>query len=155
MSKLFVSLPMRFRNDIDIYNEMYALKNLIEENTGEEFELIDTLDVSEAPDYIVNDCWFLGQSITKLSQADLVVFSPHWTRATGCIIEHMVCAFYDIPYVDVRLDDFMDFEDEEFDEIEEEEKDSHDDYDSDTVDETIEENDISKDEPETPATESE
>ena len=153
MPKLFVSLPMSARREIDIRNEMNALKILMEMETGENFELIDTLDTEEEPNDILNTCWYLGQSISKLATADLVVFSPHWTMATGCIIEHMVCAFYDIPYVDVHMDDFAAFEDYDIDD--EDEDDDYDDYVVDTVGEEPTEIDIPKEEPEKPATETE
>lgn len=43
----------------------------------------------------------LGLSIQHMGLSDLVVFSPDWTKARGCKVEHLVCQEYDIPYVEL------------------------------------------------------
>ena len=74
----------------------------------EDFELLNTLWADEPEDYILADpnlsgVWYLGKSISALAEADLVVFDSNWRFARGCIIEHMVCAMYNIPYVDMSV----------------------------------------------------
>ena len=103
MRKLFVSLPMRGRDDIDVLSERQDLKKMVEDELNEEFELIESFIQDNPPEEVNDACWYLGNSIVKLSEADLVIFSQDWRNATGCIIEHMVCAFYNIPYVDVEM----------------------------------------------------
>ena len=100
--KLFVSLPMRGYEIDDIRAEMEAVKNLLDSNYEEEFELIDTIDTEDAPDDIHHENYYLGKSIQKLATADLCAFHPLWKTAPGCIIEHMVCAMYDIPYLEIH-----------------------------------------------------
>ena len=103
MRKLFVSLPMKGRDSIDILSEQEDLKQMVEDELDEEFELIESFEQDNPPEGVNDACWYLGKSITKLSEADLVIFSQDWRNATGCIIEHMACAFYNIPYVDVEM----------------------------------------------------
>lgn len=38
----------------------------------------------------------LGRAILKLSEADLVVFTPGWEAARGCRIEHTIAQDYDL-----------------------------------------------------------
>ena len=104
MKKLFVSLPMRDRTEEDIRCEQEMLRDIVEKEFDEEFELIETFEAGvEPPSDVKNGCWYLGQSICKLALADLVIFSDSWKAAPGCLIEHMVCALYDIPYVDMSI----------------------------------------------------
>lgn len=42
--------------------------------------------------------WCLGDSIKIMSKAALVIFTRGWMYARGCMIEHRICAEYDIPY---------------------------------------------------------
>ena len=107
MSKLFVSLPMANREIDDIRADMRAICQIVSKEMDDEFELIDTLWTDEPTD-ISDDpgawsVWYLGKSINALAQADLVVFDSDWRFARGCIIEHMVCAMYNIPYVDMAM----------------------------------------------------
>lgn len=105
MSKLFVSLPMRGYSIEEIRDEMQYLKDRVEALTGIEYELIDTVWTEDVPDDVVNNCYYLGKSIMELSRADICVFHPHWREANGCIIEHAICALYDIPYIEFKLNE--------------------------------------------------
>lgn len=108
LSKLFVSLPMRGRELDDIRMDMQAICQIVSAEMNEQFELIDTVWLDEPSDYILADpgacsSWYLGKSIQAIAEADLVVFDENWRFARGCIIEHMVCALYNIPYVDMSV----------------------------------------------------
>lgn len=109
MRKLFVSLPMRGLEISEIRLMMNDIHHTIESSFNEPFELIDTI-IEETPtsDVLDDGPWYLGQSIQLLSTADICVFHPGWRDARGCIIEHMICALYNIPYVDMSID--YDFE---------------------------------------------
>ena len=121
MPKLFVSLPMNGREIDDIRTDMNAICRIVSSEMDEQFELIDTVWTDEPSDYILADpgacgAWYLGKSISALAEADLAVFDSDWRAARGCIIEHMVCALYNIPYVDMSvsyhdddLDDVQDY----------------------------------------------
>lgn len=43
------------------------------------------------------DVNLLGQAITQMSFADVVVFAKHWEQFRGCRIEHKICTYYEIP----------------------------------------------------------
>ena len=103
--KLFVSLPMHDRYEEDIREEMEGIRNLIEQEFETEVELIDSVRHGEPPADILHRNWYLGQSISKLAQANVVAFAPEWRNAHGCIIERMVCDFYNIPFIDINLDE--------------------------------------------------
>ena len=100
--KLFVSLPMRGHEDDEVRAVMLDIKQFIENEYNKTFDLIDTLIVEEPPDDVINNNYYLGRSIQKLSTADICVFHPDWKSSPGCIIEHMVCAMYDIPYLELK-----------------------------------------------------
>lgn len=95
--KVFISLPMRGYTDKEIQDKMHELYNLLDGD----FELIDTFICEDSPNPN-NRLWFLGQSIQKLGEANFAVFAADWFSAPGCIIERMICNFYEIPIVDER-----------------------------------------------------
>lgn len=111
MKKLFVSLPMNGRSEEDIRAEQEYLLNVVNSDICEgvpEFELIDTFVQDNPPvDSKYDRAFYLGNSIAKLALADLVIFSSNWRDARGCIIEHMACSLYEIPYVEVSKMDIF------------------------------------------------
>lgn len=106
--KVFVSLPMNDRTTDEIREDMNDILNMIKPgfaDLGVDIELIDSiLSDTPGPDISNEGAWYLGRSILALSEADIAVFHPGWREARGCIIEHMVCAMYNIPYFDVSMD---------------------------------------------------
>lgn len=102
MNKLFVSTPMRGREIEDIrarMNYILSAVNKLVPSESEKYELLDTIWQEPEPDDIRHHCYYLGKSISALSQADLVVFDVDWYEATGCRFEKWVCDNYDIPYL--------------------------------------------------------
>ena len=97
---------MRDRELDDIRSDMNAIKSIVESQFDETYDLIDTVceDTPDLNDIREPSAWYLGKSILMLSEADLVVFDADWSNARGCIIEHMICALYNIPYVDIAMD---------------------------------------------------
>ena len=114
--KVFVSLPMRDRSIDEIREDMNDILDMIKPGyaeLGEDVELIDTIwPDGPGPDILDEGAWYLGRSIQALAEADLAIFHPGWREARGCIIEHMVCAMYNIPYFDISMD-YGDHEDED------------------------------------------
>ncbi len=106
--KVFISLPMRDRTNDEIRKDMNDILSLVKsvyEETGEDVELIDTVNENSPNPDVKNDgVWYLGGSILDLCEADLAIFHPEWRTARGCIIEHMICAMYNIPYFDISMD---------------------------------------------------
>lgn len=106
--KVFVSLPMRDRSIDEIREDMNDILDMIKPGyaeVGEDVELIDSVWMDgPGPDIFNESVWYLGRSIQALAEADLAIFHPGWREARGCIIEHMVCAMYNIPYYDISMD---------------------------------------------------
>lgn len=109
IKKVFASLPMNGRDISEIKADMSQMLAIVESEfldnySDSEFELIDTVLEDEPATETNNEgCWYLGRSVTLLSTADLVIFHPAWREARGCIIEHMICAMYNIPYIDISM----------------------------------------------------
>lgn len=102
--KIFVSLPMRGKEDYEIKNNMKRLFELASAYLGEECELLDTFNPVTAEELQSNDIidiapLYLGSSIKLLSKADLVIFDKDWMQANGCCIEKQVCERYHIHHV--------------------------------------------------------
>ena len=114
--KIFVSLPMRDRSVDEIREDMNDILDMIRPGyaeIGEDVELINTVWTdTPGPDILEESVWYLGRSIQALSEADIAIFHPGWREARGCIIEHMICAMYNIPYFDISMD-YGDHEDED------------------------------------------
>lgn len=102
MSKLFISLPMRGYTPDQIRAEMDWMKEIFDDNMNDEFEMIDSIFTELPPNEVIRDStWYLGKSIAAMAEADVVLFHPNWREARGCLIEHMICALYEIPYIEL------------------------------------------------------
>ena len=97
--KIFISLPMANRSETDILNEIKSIGEKFKEN----YDIIDSYHQEDDPNGIDNrsGVWYLGNSLRLLRTADLVVFSRNWVEARGCIIEHRVCEYYNIPFIEL------------------------------------------------------
>ena len=102
--KIFVSLPMRGREQYEIIKGMDRLFKLAVAYMGEDCELINSLDPVKPEELQSNDILdvaplYLGASIKLLSKADLVIFDKYWMTAEGCRIEKQVCDTYRIKHI--------------------------------------------------------
>jgi len=114
MLKLFVSLPMRGRTEEEVREEMAELRDICNNEYQTEFELIESFEHEDPPSDIRNEpVWYLGKSISGLSEADLVIFSSNWRNARGCIAEHMICSLYNIPYVELQPSELVNLDNAE------------------------------------------
>lgn len=97
--KLFISLPMNGIGEQDILLTRQTIYDAMKE-VGD-FELLETYFRDDPPllDGVPNRLWYLGRSVSDLGQADLVIFAPGWTTAKGCVVEHLICEIYKIPYI--------------------------------------------------------
>lgn len=91
MKKLFVSLPMAGLPVETIRKRQYYYKRLTELYLDEEVELIDTIEnTHDERDRI--GC--LGESISKMSKADIVFLAKRWQYSNGCQVEEKVASVY-------------------------------------------------------------
>lgn len=102
--KIFVSTPMRGKEDYEIKERMQHLFKLASAYLDEECELIDSLNpvyTEELQNNNVVDVapLYLGASIKLLSQADLAIFDKEWPIADGCCVEKQVCERYHIKHI--------------------------------------------------------
>lgn len=92
--KIFISQPMKNKTNEEIKAERNYLINCAKKEYGDNVEAIDSF-FEDAP-HDANPLWYLGESIKKLSEADVAVFSKDWESARGCIIEHKCALEYGV-----------------------------------------------------------
>lgn len=92
--KIFVSQPMRGKSKDEIESaRKVALKKFKEQFPDNNYEIIDSvLDANEKHPAL----YWLGCSIELLSEADLILMMPGWTKARGCVIEYLCASRYGI-----------------------------------------------------------
>ena len=100
--KIFISMSMNGRPDSEIREDMnrrfeFIKSELIEHGMLSETEpvsLIDTINHINVPAN-PSRLWYLGSSIQKLNEADLVYFADDWYKASGCWTELAAAVMYD------------------------------------------------------------
>lgn len=97
--KVFISCPMKGLSDSEILKIREDAKNKVKERfKGEDLTFINSyFKEFNLPENNMNiGIYYLGRSILKLSEADLVVFTPGWETARGCRIECTIAKDYDL-----------------------------------------------------------
>lgn len=92
--KLFVSQPMNGLSNEDILKAREAAVIAAEEKCSHVFDVIDSF-FQEAP-HDAKPLWYLGESLKKLSEADVAIFAKGWWRSRGCKVEHESAVAYGI-----------------------------------------------------------
>lgn len=98
MKKLFVSQPMRGKTEEQIKAEREEAILRAREETGEDFEILDTY----FGNFDGKALEFLGKSLMYLAQADFAYFARGWDKARGCIIEHDCAVAYNVPHAEAE-----------------------------------------------------
>jgi len=101
--KTFISLPMAGLTTDEIRDRMDKIKNLVNNDFKDAVildSLFDDFESAGKP-----PLWFLGKSLTLMSEADLVVFGPGWEKARGCKAEHHCAVEYGIDRLYLNLQD--------------------------------------------------
>lgn len=96
MKKLFVSVPMKGRTEEEIKASIQKMKKIAEIYEGEELELIDSYIEDNPPKDNNQAIWFLGQSLEKLSKADVFIGIEDAWDWNGCYVEQEVANRYRI-----------------------------------------------------------
>ena len=97
MKKLFISVPMRDKSDIQICKAMEKMHKIAEAVFGEELEVIPSYIEHNPPKDCREAVWYLGESIKKLAEADYFVGVEDSYAYNGCVAERSVANMYDIP----------------------------------------------------------
>ena len=110
--KVFISQPMSGKREKEIKEDrLHILEQLQRFGIYEkDLDIIDTYVKEEPPEDSNVRLWFLGKTIEKLAQADLVVFAEDWGKARGCRIEHECAKIYHIPKVVIATDEEVEIE---------------------------------------------
>ncbi len=87
MKKLFVSVPMKYRTEEEIKASIQKMKKIAEIYEGEELELIDSYIEDNPPQNNNQAIWYLGESLKKLSEADVFIGIRESYDWNGCCIE--------------------------------------------------------------------
>ena len=96
MKKLFVSVPMKGRTREEIDQSILVLKQIAEIYEGEPLMLINSFVTNTPPEDTHQAVWYLGQSIMKLSEADVFIGIEESYDWSGCHIELEVACKYGI-----------------------------------------------------------
>lgn len=96
--KIFISQPMKDKTNEEIKVERNYLIDCVKREYGDDIEIIDSF--FEGAPHNAKPLWFLGQSITKLAEADVAVFAKDWEKARGCKIEHECALEYGVDIVE-------------------------------------------------------
>jgi hypothetical protein len=95
--KLFISQPMRDKIDEEILTERNRIIDECKNIYGNDIEVLDSF-FGEVP-HDITPLFYLGESIKKLGQSDIVYFAPGWNNCRGCRTEHFVAEQYGIKIV--------------------------------------------------------
>lgn len=110
MLHVFISL----RCDGKSYNEMHltqkAILNAYKEKSlknKDSYDLVDSLSKEYNPENKAsqNRIEFLGKSITRMSDADVVLIPLDYRKSKGCTIEALTAKIYGLPIVTYLIGD--------------------------------------------------
>ena len=96
MKKLFVSVPMKGRTEEEIKASIQKMKKIAEIYEGEELELIDSYIEDNPHKDSKEAVWYLGESNTKLAEADVIIGICESYDWNGCCIERETADKYGI-----------------------------------------------------------
>lgn len=112
MKKLFISVPMKGRTAEEIKKSIDKMKRIAEAVKGEELEIITSFDEEGfkhgVKEGVNKSVWFLGNSIRKLAEADVMIGITDSYDWNGCGIEMQVARNYGIETIDVPSRYIMD-----------------------------------------------
>ena len=92
MKKVFISVPMSGRAEINVRNDIKRASETIIKLYGEDVEIVHNYDCV-APEG-AGRLWYLGEAIKQLGECDVCYFVKHWECSEGCLIEREICKVY-------------------------------------------------------------
>lgn len=104
MKRVFISLPMKDKTDQEILEARKKAQEEIQKILyNESLEFIDTWITEEPPHYLTDNSislWYLGKSLEKLAEADVLYCSDNWHDYRGCVLEREAAKKYGIKVYD-------------------------------------------------------
>ena len=106
--KVFISQPMRGLTDEEVkFIRQDIIDNLKKRFPNDEIDVIDSLIHEDPPEEVkVQGLWYLGESLQKMAEADLVLYYDEYNMYGGCQIEELASSIYG-PFMRLRTNDFM------------------------------------------------
>ena len=96
--KVFISMPMNGKTPEEIAQRRAEIEAiLIQRFPRDTINIIDSIWHGEEKGPV----WCLGYTISKMDEADLVVFDKGWRNARGCKVEYDVCAYYGYRFLEL------------------------------------------------------
>lgn len=96
--KVFISVPMRGRTDVEIAEAITIAKSKLAKMAEENNNIIEYVDnfvnMRDDTDIKNPSMYCLGGAIQKMSECDTIYFCPGWQEARGCVIENEVAVSY-------------------------------------------------------------
>ena len=105
---VFISTPFGEKTYDQIQREFLRVRRIVANKINNKWiRVIPSYILLDPPEPCTCDgLWYLGKSIEKLAKADLVVFTPEWDKARGCIIEHRCAELYKLPIMELTKEDY-------------------------------------------------
>lgn len=104
--KIFISMPMKSKSTEQVRVEMNKIFDYIKIKLPAA-KLIDSVILNADKQIALNGddvgIWYLGESLKRLSEADIVFFVNDWQQYRGCSIERQVAEKYGKFCVDLSI----------------------------------------------------
>lgn len=97
--KLFISQPMRDKTDEEIKAVRSHAIKMAEKSFNDEYAIEEIDSFMQGAPHDANPLWFLGESLKKLSGADVAYFAAGYSDYRGCTIEYLAATLYGIPTI--------------------------------------------------------
>lgn len=95
--KVMISQPMKGKTKEEILKEREKAIKFLEKKG---YEFVNTFFEIENPNKNKNEpVYFLGKSISKMSECDAVYFVKGWENTRGCVIEHEIAKQYNLTII--------------------------------------------------------
>jgi hypothetical protein len=101
---IFISQPMTGRTNEEILLERRKVEEYLQDLYGPDLNILNSF--IQDPSLQEKPIYCLGQAISQLNDADLVIFLEGWKESRGCNIEFMVCTQYNLQVDFLNKDDF-------------------------------------------------
>lgn len=100
MKKIFISQPMNGLSEEEVLKTRQAALAEARKILNEDVTEVDSYfkEAKEsAPQDVLAGLYYLGKSLEKMAEADMVYFCRGWEKARGCKIEQAAAIAYGVP----------------------------------------------------------
>lgn len=98
MKKVFISVGMRGRKEVDVRLDIDRANHSMHEMFGCDVETLDNWSCV-GPDN-AGRLWYLGEAVKKLGDCDACYFVKGWLKHKGCRAEYEICKLYGIEIIE-------------------------------------------------------